>query len=672
MRKLLFFIFWVIYFSASAQTVDKVFYYYRGEKLFVPVSTSRIVFQLKDNETLSSRKTELSALLGVPEADIIAMAKDRQASVKTPLIFTNSDITRLVNLLRGKVYLKYAHPCFKSDKGKDMGYGDELVLKLKKSTSITEFKNLLITNGCVLVRKFPYADDIFIVGAGLLNGYNALTVANRFYETGLFEYAEPDLTLFDGFMDPNDPLYGLQWAHKNTGQYSGTPGADMRIEQAWAISMGAGIKIAVIDEGVEIAHPDLAANMLQGYNALTGTSNPGDGGPLSTARAHGTNCAGIIAAISNNAIGVAGVAPQSQIIPVNIAAANGAFSTYTNISAGFEYARLQGADVISNSWGGGSPSNILDDVINKAVTLGRAGKGSVVLFAAGNNNAGVSYPSTNEQVICVGGITMCDQRKSPTTCDLENWWGASYGTGLDVVAPCVKIASTDITGSGGYNTAAGAAGDYFNTFNGTSSATPNTAGVVALILSANTLLTVNEVRNILEGTADKIPGYTFNMVPLQPNGTWNPDLGYGRVNAFNAVQAAQSGIFCNVRIIASGATRLCTGQSVNLSVVNPLFGTSYQWRKDGINLATGNSILANTNGSYDVIATAPNTCVATSAPIKVVVLNNSPALTVNAGTDKEMCIGSTVQLGGSPVATNGSPGLDVKRVMVWIGIPIVL
>ena len=125
-------------------------------------------------------------------------------------------------------------------------------------------------------------------------------------------------------------------------------------------------------------------------------------------------------------------------------------------------------------------SNVLDDAINRAVTLGRGGKGTVVLFASGNNNAALSYPAVNQNVISVGGVNMCGNRKSPASvsCDGETW-GASYGTGLDVVAPSVKIVTTDISGSGGYNTAAGAAGDYFMRFNGTSSATPHTAGVVA-------------------------------------------------------------------------------------------------------------------------------------------------------------------------------------------------
>ncbi|MEP6749471.1 MAG: S8 family serine peptidase [Bacteroidota bacterium] len=554
-----------------------------------------------------------------------------------------------------------------------MAYGDGLVVKLKKNTSQSAFNNLLTLTHCSIVKKYPFANDTYIVSAGLNNNYDPVVIANRFFETGLFEYAEPDLTLLDGlFSDPNDPLYSYQWAHTNTGsaiQYNGLPGADMSVQQAWGISTGAGIKVAVIDEGVDIAHADLSANMLQGYDCISGTANPGDGQPLGPARAHGTNCTGIIAAVANNNIGIAGVAPDSKIIPINLAAANGNFTTEANIAAGFDYAWQHGADVISNSWGGGTPSSIIDDAISRAVTLGRGGKGSVVLFASGNNNSGIGYPASNPNVISVGGVNMCGRRKSPASsvCDGE-YWGASYGTGLDVVAPCVKIVSTDISGTGGYNTAAGAAGDYYFTFNGTSSATPSAAGVVALILAANNSLTVGQVRSILENTCDKLPGYSYANVAAQPNGTWNDETGHGRVNAFNAVQVALSGMYCNVQIEANGATRFCAGGNVNLAVINPIGGNNYQWRKDGINFTTGTSVTASISGSYDVVATATNGCAATSAPIIVTALTNTPALTASAGIDTFICAGNSVKLGGNPVAAGGAPVLADKRVygMDWM------
>jgi len=658
--------------SLQAQTGEKIVYYYQGKKLSFPINNARAVMRLRAGETTEKRRGQLSAMLHVPDTAIRILSNQQLVSVNLSASLKPGNIKASVAQLSSQGLVDFVEPCFKSAYGKDMGYGDELVVRLKSTTSMVMFDNLLKQQHCSRVKNYPFGNDTYIVSAGAANGYDAMAVSALFFETGLFVYAEPDMTLIDGlFTAPNDPLYGYQWEHSNTGsaiQYNGTPGIDMKIQQAWGISTGAGIKIAILDEGVDTGHADLKANLLQGFDCLSGTANPGDGRPLGPARAHGTNCTGIMAAIANNNIGVAGVAPDSKIIPINLAAANGSFTSYSSIAAGFDYAWQHGADVISDSWGGGSPSSIIEDAITRAVTLGRGGKGSVVLFASGNNNAALSYPAVLSNVISVGGVNMCGMRKSPASvgCDGENW-GASYGTGLDVVAPCVKIATTDISGSGGYNTNAGAAGDYFMKFNGTSSATPAAAGVVALILAANNNLTVSQVRTILEGSCDKLPAYSYAMTDGQPNGTWNAETGHGLVDAFNAVQEAVSGVFCNVQIQANSATRFCPGGSTSLSVVNPVAGTSYQWRKDGINFNTGVSISTNTTGSYDVIATAMSGCVAASAPIIVTEAVNTPALTASAGIDTFICAGQSVKLGGNPVAANGAPWLSDKRAygMDW-------
>jgi hypothetical protein len=125
---------------------------------------------------------------------------------------------------------------------------------------------------------------------------------------------------------------------------------------------------------------------------------------------------------------------------------------------------------------------------------------------------------------------MCDERKSPASCDGETWWGSNYGNGLDVVAPGVKIYATDISGYSGYTL-----NDYYSHFNGTSSACPQVAGVSALILAVNPELTYYQVREILEGTTDKVPNYDYSNGSSHPNGSWNNEVGYGRINAYNAV-----------------------------------------------------------------------------------------------------------------------------------------
>ena len=238
----------------------------------------------------------------------------------------------------------------------------------------------------------------------------------------------------------------------------------MDVDLAWSHSTGEGIKVAIIDEGVDLNHPDLSTNLINGYDA----TNRSSAGHPSGDDAHGTACAGIVASVANNSTGTAGVAYNAKIMPIRIAYSfNYRGQSYWNtsnswIADGINWAVDNGANILSNSWGGGSPSNLITDAIDNAVINGREGKGALVLFAAGNANSAVSYPATLSQVIAVGASSMCDERKSPNSCDGEYWWGSNYGTDLDILSPGVKIYATDISGRNGYST-----GDYISNFNGT-------------------------------------------------------------------------------------------------------------------------------------------------------------------------------------------------------------
>src|SRR5205085_1060929 len=182
---------------------------------------------------------------------------------------------------------------------------------------------------------------------------------------------------------------------------------------------------------------------------------------------HGTCTGGIVAAVGNNSLGTSGICPNAKLIAVKIFNSGGSTTT-TALTQGLTWSWNQGEWISSNSWGGGSPVSAADQTIVDGTTMGRSGKGTVFCVASGNGNGPVQWPSTNPNVICVGGNSPCNQRKSPSSCDLENFWGASFGTGLSVVAPCVKIYATDRQGGNGYSGT-----DYFDQFNGTSSATPN-------------------------------------------------------------------------------------------------------------------------------------------------------------------------------------------------------
>ena len=188
-----------------------------------------------------------------------------------------------------------------------------------------------------------------------------------------------------------------------------------------------------------------------------------------------------------------------------------------------------GADVISNSWSATTLfSSVISSALQNALNQGRNGLGTVVVFAAGNdNNGAVSFPGNSDpRILVVGALSPCGERKNPASCDGETWWGSNFGTGLDVMAPGVLIPTITLNGA------------YSPTFNGTSSATPHVAGVAALILAANPDLTVLEVNDIIESTARKVGGYAYQTNSTRPNGTWNNEMGYGLLDAEAAVKAA--------------------------------------------------------------------------------------------------------------------------------------
>ena len=428
----------------------------------------------------------------------------------------------------------------------------------------------------------------------LKNGESVET-SNILYESDYFEQAQPSFTRL---LTVLNTYYTDQWGLNNTGQQGGTTGIDINAPEAWELTEGSNnIVIAVLDNGVDLDHDDLEGNLLAGYDATDGSDGEVNGNCHGN-YAHGTCCAGIIAAIDNS-YGIKGVASNCKIVPVRIMKTNST-SDDDPLIIGMNYAwETAEADVISCSWGGrGSSINNLDDEISYALELGRDSLGCVVVFAGGNDNLNsIHYPAnSNSDIIAVGAMSPCGERKSPSSCDTEDEWGSNYGTPLDVVAPGVLIPTTDIEGSAGYNTnlflhteVGGSliSNDYNNydytvCFNGTSAATPHVAGVAALILSINPYLTQDQVRDIIKSTARKVRTdlYTYSTTTGRTNGTWNNQMGYGLVDAYAAVIAAAGGPI-------SGPIQVCTSGST--FSISPLASfDSIHWDKGAcLNISSG-------------------------------------------------------------------------------------
>ncbi len=310
------------------------------------------------------------------------------------------------------------------------------------------------------------------------------------------------------------------WNYKNDGN-PGVPGADIATYAAWTITRGnPEIKIAVLDEGVDTRHPALQQAVVLEHDFVDGNPNARPDGD----DAHGTACAGIIASRDKN---YPGVASDSSLVAVRIAKSDHnndwVFDDFETADA-IDWAWSEaGADVLSNSWGGGPPVDVISRAFAKAVAKGRNGKGCVVAIATGNSDNDIQYPATLPNVLSVGASNWFDERKSKKSKDNENWWGSCYGTQLDLLAPGVGITTTDIAGARGYS-----GDDFFFRYNGTSSATPHVAAAAALILSVRPDLGEAQVRKVINQSADR----------LAPSGKRNKFVGWGRLNAFHALRLA--------------------------------------------------------------------------------------------------------------------------------------
>jgi subtilisin family serine protease len=182
---------------------------------------------------------------------------------------------------------------------------------------------------------------------------------------------------------PDDPLFGKQWHLQNTGKSGSTIGADMKVSTAWDIQQMAdtNITIAVLDQGIDLTHPDLRFS--PGRNFFDTTKSPS---ASNVSDNHGTAVAGIAAAIGDNGIGVAGVAAGAKIMPIKILD-DSTNLTDADIASAIDLAWRNGADVLNNSWGTNTsaPSSIINDAIIEATRFGRNGKGCPVFFSSGNN-----------------------------------------------------------------------------------------------------------------------------------------------------------------------------------------------------------------------------------------------------------------------------------------------
>jgi subtilisin-like proprotein convertase family protein len=327
----------------------------------------------------------------------------------------------------------------------------------------------------------------------------------------------------------DDPLYPEQWHLNNTGQNSGTPGADAKVVGAWEGGYtGEGVVVASVDDGVWVAHPDLAPNVRLdlSYDFLDNDFDPSAGG-------HGTAVAGVMAAADNplppleDYCGV-GAAYDAEIAGLRML---GVGTTDAIEAAALSYER-SAIHVYNNSWGPfdngftlEGPRTLAAEALQQGAVQGRGGLGSIYVWAAGNgfNNDNINADgyANSIYVIAVGASTNTGVRSS----------FSEPGAAMLINAPSAG-------GTLGITTTAGSNTDCTNSFGGTSAAAPLAAGVVALILDANPNLTYRDVMHILVNTADVIDEANPDWQTNGAGRMFSHYYGFGRIDAAEAVTTA--------------------------------------------------------------------------------------------------------------------------------------
>jgi subtilisin family serine protease len=414
-------------------------------------------------------------------------------------------------------------------------------------------------------------------------------VVQRLMQHPAFKFAELDRRVAPGFVS-NDPYFGSEWHLAKIGASS-----------AWDTAQGDGVTIAILDSGVDPAHPDLASQLVPGWNFYDNNSNTAD------VNGHGTAVAGAAAAATNNGAGVASVAGRARLMPVRIADAN-AYAYWSTVAQGLTYAADHGVRVANISYVGVAGSQTV-----QAAAQYMKSKGGLVVVCAGNNAVNENIAPTTT-MIPVSATDSNDQLTS----------FSSYGSFVAVAAPGIGIWTT-------------AKGGGYQTWWGTSLASPITAGTIALMMSANPGLGNAQIESLLYSTAVDL-------------GSAGRDIfyGYGRVNSDAAVRAAASAATIattsdtqapSAAISAPLDGSTVTGQvAINVAASDNVGVAKVELRVNGGTVATdAGAPYAFTwdssrlpNGTATLVAVAYDAAgnAGTSAPLSITVSNAVAPLTV--------------------------------------------
>jgi hypothetical protein len=546
----------------NAQELKNNLYYYKGAQIELPINyntfyvasyTSQDVYDIFDGYGYN-----IDSLQGGIHND------SRDSAIHWKVVKINNADLDLTSYNLFRTLLKTDH----SDLIVEACVGDTMpraisnyfYVKLKQASDTTLLDSMAAETNAVVLKGLQYVPLWYELKADTNSIGNSLELSNLFYETELFADISPGFIMYWGTLCSGitDPLFSQQQPLQNTTN----PNLDINACQAWGITKGSSsIKVAVVDEGLYVpwfAPPGDYDDPIAAFDAEIGAPvsiNTPDYGP------HGRSLMNPIRA-KHNTTGLSGLAPNVKCLDVRHSLAFNnplRLNSAAELANGIGWAVAQGADVINNSWGDNNQAPfypilhhaVLENAILNAIHNGRNGKGTVVVFAAGNNNT-VMYPSNfTPEILTVSGINASGQLVS----------GISHGRWLDIVAP---VDNNEIGTTPPYNL-----GPTTSSY-----AAPFASGTAALALSANPCMSGEDVRVLIESTAQKLSSYQFNANPEQPSGTWSPYVGHGLVDAYAVVKGAQD-------VYNANADLYMKDQSHDLGIEpNPYTGPDYHISPD--------------------------------------------------------------------------------------------
>ncbi|MBC7777242.1 MAG: S8 family serine peptidase [Phycisphaerae bacterium] len=429
-----------------------------------------------------------------------------------------------------------------AESGEVILYTENFFVKFHDTVSEADCLALLKRYKLKVKSKLTFATNAYFVQAEEGTGLEVFNIAEEILKEKTVEYCHPELVQERMYKTPPHPL---QWHLGRTKIKGQVIDNHVNIEKAWKITKGKNITIAVIDDGVEINHPEFSGRIVHPFDATEGNEDPR---PKLDDDSHGTPCAGMACAAGLKN-GASGTAPEAKLMPIRLRSGLGSMAE----ANAFVWAADHGADVISCSWGPvdgnwwkpndprhGHVSVLPDNTrlaLKYALSKGRKGLGCVILFAAGNGNEEVMNDgySSFDGVISVAACN--DSGKRSVYSDFGKAIWVSFPSNdfewdpFKHPAPASEgLRTTDRLGKPGYNE-----GDYTNSFGGTSGACPGMAGVVALILAANPGLSPKRVKQLIRRSCFRIDE-TGGLYDAKKHSIY---YGYGRIDAGKAVENAR-------------------------------------------------------------------------------------------------------------------------------------